>query len=180
MGTGIKHTRSEAAARSSSTRRRRAAAACKSVSDMEMNDSLPDANLHQTDTGVTTQPILPSTARDVSGTGTRPPEPPPPPHTSPLPTPPFSPPPPHHPHPLPAPAASKSEQPPECLPLLETFLRRLSRLRLPGENLRVRSGLRRKNAADPPPPALQELGDTTCNPGQVPLGRQPRRGFQTT
>lgn len=65
-----------------------------------MNDSLPDANLHQTDTGVTTQPILPSTARDVSGTGTRPPEPP---HTPPLaPLPPLSPPP--SPPPTPGPA----------------------------------------------------------------------------
>ena len=102
MGTGIKHTRSEAAARSSSTRRRRAAAACKSVSDMEMNDSLPDANLHQTDTGVTTQPILPSTARDVSGTGTRPPEPPPL-HTPPLSPLPLSPHPPPSPPPTPGP-----------------------------------------------------------------------------
>lgn len=65
-----------------------------------MNDSLPDANLHQTDTGVTTQPILPSTARDVSGTGTRPPEPPPL-HTPPLAPLPLSPHPPR-PHPLPA------------------------------------------------------------------------------
>lgn len=89
-----------------------------------MNDSLPDANLHQTDTGVTTQPILPSTARDVSGTGTRPPDSPPPQspraHTSPLPTPPFSPP--HRPHPLPVPSFP-GEELLECLPLLEDRLR---------------------------------------------------------
>ncbi|XP_070313751.1 nascent polypeptide-associated complex subunit alpha, muscle-specific form-like [Odocoileus virginianus] len=167
-----------AAARSSSTRRRRAAAACKSVSDMEMNDSLPDANLHQTDTGVTTQPILPSTARDVSGTGTRPPEPPLP-HTSPLPTPPFSPPP-HHPHPLPAPAASKSEQPPECLPLLEAFLRRLSRLRLPGRKPPSERWPPTEERSRPAPhlPPGQELGNTAPDPGQVPLDRQPRRCFR--
>ncbi|XP_063111669.1 uncharacterized protein LOC134477489 [Cavia porcellus] len=105
-------------ARSSS--RRAAAAACKSVSDMEMNDSLPDANLHQTDTGVTTQPILPSTARDVSGTGTRPPEPP-------LRTPPLSPLPlsPHPPSPPPTPGPGRFPvaEPLECLPLLEAALR---------------------------------------------------------
>ncbi|XP_063639556.1 potassium/sodium hyperpolarization-activated cyclic nucleotide-gated channel 2-like [Pan troglodytes] len=112
---------------------------------MEMNDSLPDANLHQTDTGVTTQPILPSTARDVSGTGTRPPDPPfthlPSPHS------PFSPHPPSPP-PTPGPAAAKSEEPLECLPLLEALGRRARACSCGGEASGLEKRLRSRGASD--------------------------------